>query len=89
LIWAPNVAAYKQIQPSANKYAGTCVFNASTKCSITYAIAYANTPVVMITPVNPGAVTFVLTSTTNTGFTITASSSNSLTVNWEAIGNPN
>lgn len=89
LIWAPNVSAYKQIQPSANKYAGTCVFTASTTCSITYATAYTNTPVVMLTPVNPGTIIFTLTSTSNTGFTITASGSNSLTVNWEAIGNPN
>lgn len=76
-------------QSAAGNYAGTCVFSSNATCSITYGTAYTNTPIVMLQPVNPGSTTFTLTSTAKTGFTITASASNSSTVNWFAIGNPN
>jgi len=64
--------------------AGTCTFSASTTCSISYGTTFSGVPVVNITPVNPGAITFTLTATSTTGFTITASGSNSLAVNYTA-----
>lgn len=70
----------------------TCVFSSSTTCSITYSTygtSFFSTPMVFLQPVNPGAVTFVLSATSPSGFTITASASNSFTVNWTAIGNVN
>lgn len=76
-------------QAANNDKYGTCVFAAATTCSYTYVNAFTNTPVVLLTPVNPGAVTFTLTATSNTGFTITGSTSNSLTVNYSVGGNPN
>jgi hypothetical protein len=79
-------------QVATGNWAGTCVFAASTTCSITYTtagLAFVSTPVVFLQPVNPGAITFTLTSTSSTGFTITGSGSNSITVNWVAFGNPN
>jgi hypothetical protein len=84
-------AKYQHILTFAatNDLSGTCVFAAATTCSITYSLAYTSTPAVIITPVNPGSVTFTLTTSTNTGFTITGSASNSLTVNYIVIGNPN
>jgi hypothetical protein len=68
---------------------GTCTFAAATTCTIAYATNYVATPIVMLSPVNPGAVTFTLTSTANSGFTITASASNSLAVNYVVTGAPN
>jgi hypothetical protein len=82
------VGTHLNQRASAN-FAGTCVFSASASCSISYSTGFAQVPVVILTPVNPGSVTFTLTSTGISGFTVTASSSNSLTVNWLAIGNPN
>jgi hypothetical protein len=76
-------------QTATGNFAGTCVFAASTTCSVTYSSAFGGTPLVFLQPVNPGSVTFTLTSSSNTGFTVTASATNSSTVNWEAIGNPN
>ena len=63
---------------------GTCVFAAGTTCSVTYGVPYSyfGTPVVTITPINPGAVTFTLTATSAAGFTITGSVPNSVTVNY-------
>ena len=69
--------------------AGTCQFNHNTTCSVRYATPYNSTPVVILTPVNPGASTFTLTSTSSTGFTVTASSSNSAVINYATFGNPN
>jgi hypothetical protein len=84
------VNSLNQANAGGRQYAGTCVFSASTTCSVTYTTGqYNRTPVVILTPVNPGSVTFTLTRSSNTGFTITASSPNSFTVNWLAVGNPN
>lgn len=77
---------------ASQKFASTCSFSSSTTCSVTYStygLSFTNTPLVFLQPVNPGTVTFALTSTTNTGFTITASTSNSLAVNWIVVGNLN
>lgn len=64
---------------------GTCTFAASTTCAITFTPSWVSAPVVFITPINPGAVTFTINSApTTSGFTITASASNSLVVNWSA-----
>jgi hypothetical protein len=73
---------------SGNGIGGTCVFASATTCSVTYGYAFQSTPIVVLTPVNPGAVNFTLTSSSATGFTITASASNAITVNYVAIGNP-
>ena len=89
---APNYFQGHIGQVATGNWAGTCAFASSTTCSISYSsagVAYTSTPVVILTPVNPGGLTFTLTSSSNTGFTVTASSSTSLTVNWVAIGNPN
>ena len=61
---------------------GTCVFAASTTCTVTFPVPYGSAPVFTITPVNPGTVTFTVTALSATGATITGSSSNSLTVGW-------
>jgi hypothetical protein len=71
-----------------SQFAGTCTFTGGTTCSIVYTRAYTNTPVVVITPINPGAVLFTLTSTANTGFTVTGSVGNAIVVNYIVIGNP-
>jgi hypothetical protein len=76
-------------QTTTGNIAGTCVFASSTTCSVIYSSAFNATPLVFLQPVNPGSVTFTLTSSSITGFTVTASVTNSSTVNWEAIGNPN
>ena len=76
-------------QNATGNFAGVCIFAAATTCTIIYASAYTSTPAVFLQPVNPGGFTFTLTSSSNTGFTITGSSSNSITVNWLAIGNTN
>jgi hypothetical protein len=82
------IATHLNQSASAN-FAGTCTFAAATSCRISYSASFTSTPVVILTPVNPGSITFKLTSSSVTGFTISASSSNSLVVNWIAIGNPN
>lgn len=65
---------------------GTCTFASSTTCAVTFTTAMVSAPsFVGLTPINPGAVTFSINSLpTTTGFTITASSSNSLSVQWWA-----
>lgn len=63
---------------------GTCVFAAATTCTVTYPTTFASIPVVQITPVNPGAVTFTVTTSSTSQIIITASGSNSLTVNYSA-----
>lgn len=63
---------------------GTCTFAASTTCTVTFAVPFGAAPAFIITPVNPGAVTFTVTALSSTGATITASSSNSLSVGWNA-----
>jgi hypothetical protein len=73
--------------PSAD-FSGQLAISSSTTGSVTYGTAYTSTPTVIITPVNPGSVTFTLTATTSTGFTVTASSSGTYTVNYIVIGNP-
>jgi len=65
--------------------AGQCVFSSSTTCTINYGTTFSQAPWVTITPVNPGAITFTLTTSNTTSFTITASSSNSLAVNYQAV----
>jgi hypothetical protein len=72
-----------------NDGAGIVTFSASTTVSKTYASAYASTPVVVITPVTPAGVSVTLTSSSNTGFTLTASGSTSISVNYMVCGNPN
>ena len=63
---------------------GTCVFAAATTCTVNYPTTFASIPIVTITPVNPGAVTFTLTTSSTSQIIITASGSNSLTVNYSA-----
>jgi hypothetical protein len=63
---------------------GTCVFAAATTCTVNYPTTFASTPIVNITPVNPGAVTFTVTTSSTSQIIITASASNSLTVNYSA-----
>lgn len=76
-------------QVATGNFAGFCQFVAATTCSKSFGHTYANQPLVFLQPFNPGAVTFTLTSVSGTGFTITASTSNSLSVQWLVIGNPN
>lgn len=76
-------------QRASANFAGTCVFMSSTSCMVTYSSAFNSIPVVIITPVMPGSVTFRLNASSISSFTIAASSSNTVTVNWIAIGNPN
>jgi hypothetical protein len=74
--------------PTAD-HAGALSISSSTTGSISYGTAYSSTPVVVITPVNPGAVTFTLSASSSSGFTVTASSSGTYTVNYIVVGNPN
>jgi len=71
------------------KQAGTCVFAAATTCVVTFAPQFGNStlPAFVITPVNPGAITFTVTSLSGTSATITGSGTNSLSVSWEATLN--
>jgi hypothetical protein len=75
-------------QASSGNFAGTCAFSSSTSCSVSYSPAFSSTPIVILTPVNPGTVTFKLNTSGAGGFTIGASASTSVTVNWIAVGNP-
>jgi hypothetical protein len=77
LSWQPGT-----LYPQA--LSGTCVFAAATTCTIAYPTTFASVPVVNITPVNPGAVTFTVTTSSTTQIVITGSGSNSLTVNYSA-----
>lgn len=65
---------------------GTCTFAAATTCAVTFAHPFGVAPTsTQITPINPGAVTFSINAApTSSGFTITASGSNSLAVQWSA-----
>ena len=73
----------------ASDVAGLLTFASGAAASFTYHTPYNFTPVVVFTPVNPGATTFFLTSTSPTGFTIGSTGATGKTVNWMAIGNPN
>lgn len=68
--------------------AGLLTFASGSAASFTYHSPYNFTPVVILTPVNPGAFTFVLSSTSRTGFTVGATGAAGKTINWVAIGNP-
>ena len=68
--------------------AGLLTFASGSAASVTYNHAYNFTPVVILTPVNPGSATFVLSSTSKTGFTVTSATAAGKCVNWVAIGNP-
>jgi hypothetical protein len=76
-------------QVASGNFSGTCTFASSTSCSITYSTAFNRTPTVFLQPVNPGSVVFALARSSRTGFTIAAGAPNSVTVNWQALGNPN
>jgi len=69
-----------------HRESGACVFAAATTCVVTFGTTFGNStnPSFVITAVNPGAVTFTVTALSQTAATITASGSNSLTVNWDA-----
>lgn len=69
-----------------HRESGTCTFSAATTCVVTFGITFGNStnPSFMITPVNPGAVTFTVTALSQTAATITASGVNSLSVGWDA-----
>jgi hypothetical protein len=70
--------------------AGTCVFTGSTRCSVSFSSPFTVPPIVVLTPINPGGTAFTINSApTASGFTITASGGNSVTVNYIAIANPN
>lgn len=73
----------------ASDVAGLLTFASGASASFTYHSPYTFTPVVILTPVNPGATTFVLSTTSRTGFTVTSSGATGKSVNWCAIGNPN
>jgi len=73
-----------------HRESGSCVFAAATTCVVTFTTSFGNStlPTAIITPINPGAVSFTINSApTTSGFTITASASNSLTVGWEGVLN--
>ncbi|MCU1301975.1 MAG: hypothetical protein JWQ87_2259 [Candidatus Sulfotelmatobacter sp.] len=91
LLWAlaPLRLGSHLIQQSTNTIAGVCTFAAATTCSVVFGSAYTSAPLVFLQPLSPGGVTFTLTAESTTGFTITGSGSNSVAVNWLAIGNPN
>jgi hypothetical protein len=67
---------------------GSVTSSSGTTVSYSYATAYNSTPTVTVTPVtNAGA--FYLSSSTNTGFTITYANSGVQTFNYMVEGNPN
>lgn len=72
----------------ASDVAGILTFASGSAASVAYHAPYNFTPVVVLTPVNPGVTTFVLASTSRTGFTVTSSGATGKSVNWLAIGNP-
>jgi hypothetical protein len=82
-----NAGATAGAAPSSD-VAGLLTFASGSSASFTYHSPYNFTPVVILTPVNPGATTFVLASTSRTGFTVTSAGATGKTVNWIAIGNP-
>ena len=72
----------------ASDVAGLLTFASGSAASVTYHTPYNFTPVVVLQPINPGAATFILSSTSRTGFTVTSATAAGLSVNWIAIGNP-
>lgn len=72
--------------PGNKDAAGKLTFAAVTTASYTYTETYSVAPIVIITPVNPGGITFTLTTSSTTGFTVTASSSFTGVVNYITIG---
>lgn len=83
-----NVGATGGAAP-ASDVAGLLTFASGASASFTYHAPYNFTPVVILTPVNPGSQTFFLTSTSRTGFTVGSTGSAGKTINWVAIGCPN
>ena len=75
-------------QSSSSDVAGLLTFASGASASIVYNTPYVSTPIVVLTPVNPGATSFTLTSTSRTGFTVTSAGAAGKGVNWHAIGNP-
>lgn len=69
--------------------AGVATFVAGTTIDVVYATAFSSTPVVVFSPVAPGAIAVTLTASSNAGFTLTASVPTSISVNYVVIGNPN
>jgi hypothetical protein len=82
-----NAGATAGAAPSSD-VAGLLTFASGSAASVAYHNAYNFTPVVILTPVNPGAATFVLSTTSKTGFTVGSTGAAGKTVNWCAIGNP-
>jgi len=67
---------------------GTLTQTGGTTVSVTYAVAYTSTPVVVVTPTsNAGA--FYISASSNAGFTITYTNSGTQTFNYIVVGNPN
>ena len=73
----------------ASDVAGVLTFASGAAASFVYHSPYNFTPVVILTPVNPGSLVFKLTATSPTGFTVGSTGAAGASVNWVAIGNPN
>lgn len=82
-----NQGATAGAAPSSD-VAGLLTFASGSSASFTYHSPYNFTPVVILTPVNPGATTFVLSATSKNGFTVTSAGATGKSINWVAIGNP-
>jgi hypothetical protein len=85
-----NINGAAHSQKLLTGQAGACVFTGAPRCSVSFASPFMVPPIVILTPINPGGTTFaIINAPTATGFTINASSGNSVTVNYMAIANPN
>jgi hypothetical protein len=83
------VTATQLNQIASGNIAGSVSFSSSTTATVTFGTPFNSTPAVFLQPLNPGSITVTLTSNSKTGFTITASGSTSISVYWQAIGDPN
>jgi hypothetical protein len=68
--------------------AGTCT-GSTTTCTVNFQLAFTSTPSCVITPTTAGVTSAIITSQSNSAFTITYAPSASTSFNYLCIGNPN
>jgi hypothetical protein len=76
-------------QQAANgDYAGSISSVSGTTVSKTFAVNFTSTPIVTVTPTT-NAGSFFLSAVSNSGFTVTYTTSGAQTFNYTVVGNPN
>jgi len=81
--------AHIRTQAANNDMAGTLTSGSGTTVSATFTTNYTSTPAIVITPTTAGITSAIITSQSNSGFTITYAPSGAATFNYLVIGNPN